>query len=423
MWYHNSSRWIVALLVVGVCSALLSRPAAAQTDLWSQIQPDGGAEFYLAQQPGGAPVAPVPQPEPTYPPLPSYDQFASATPLTRLASVPNMFGDFFAPGMKVHQSWYPVFHPSVFDEPAPSGPYPVASLPLGGAVRRIKIAENNKALPMDRVYFMYNRYENALEASTFDQWGHVQSDPVDRYTFGAEKTFFGGWSSLEVRMPFADRYGYEATDMSIIGGPVGNLGVTLKQLLYASNCMALALGLGIETPTGSNVRGRLGTLSYTLHNDALHLSPWVGMLLLPSDRMFFETFLQWDVAANSNRLVVDGTQVGKLDDQNLMYVDLLLGYWIYRNPAARWINGVAPIFEFHYTTTLQDSDLLTVSGGESLYYHFVNPENRIDVANFNVGLHTQLGLTTVSVAGAFPLRGRSDRLFDAELQVYVNRNF
>ncbi len=421
MFSHKAVRGVLVWLVAGACWASLSASADAQTDLWSQIQPGGGAQFYLAQQPGGAPAAPAPAPEPAYPPAPSYDQLASAAPFTRLASVPNMFGDFFAPGMKIHQSYDSMYDPSLFD--SESSPYPVANLPLGGAVRRIKIAENNKALPMDRVYFMYNRFENALEASTMDQWGHVRSDPVDRYTFGAEKTFCGGWNSIEIRMPFVDRYGYEATDMGIIGGPVGNLGVSLKQMIYASRCMALALGLGIETPTGSNVRGLLGPTPYTLHNDALHLSPWVGMLMLPCDRVFFEMFLQWDVATNSNRLTVDGTQVGKLDDQNLMYVDLLLGYWLYQNAAARWINGIAPVIEFHYTTTLQDTDLVTVNGVDSLYYHFINPENRVDVANFNVGLHTQLGLTTVSVAGAFPLRGGSNKLFDAELQVYLNRNF
>jgi len=421
MFCRKTVRFLSVCLAVGACWALLGDPAAGQTDLWSQIQPGGVAEFYLAQQPGGAVVAPAPQPEPTYQPPPTYEQLASAEPLTRLASVPNMFGDFFAPGMKIHQSSYSGFEHSLFED-SPSSPYPVANLPLGGAIRRIKISENNKALPMDRVFFMYNRFENALAASTLSQWGHVRTDPVDRYMFGAEKTFFNGWNSLEVRMPFTDRYDYTAPDMSIIGGAVGNLGLNVKQLLYVSRSMALAIGLGVETPTGSNARGMLATAPYTLHNDAVHLGPWVGIAMLPCDAMFFQMFLQWDVATNGNRLTFDNGVVGKIDDQNLMYVDLLLGYWLYRNAGARWINGIAPVIEFHYTTTLQDADLLTIYDG-GLYHHVTNPDNRIDVTNFNVGLHTLLGLTTVSLAGAFPLTGGSDQLFDAELQVYVNRNF
>jgi len=411
-------RWLLAYVAAGICCALMSMPAAAQTDLWSTIQPDP-AQLYLAQQPGGAPVAPEPEPEPVYQP-PAYNQLALASPLTRLASVPNMFGDFFPPGINMHQSSFSQFMPSLFD--GESSPYPVVKLPVGGAIRRLKIAENNKALPMDRVFFMYNRYENALAASSLTQWGQVRTDPVNRYLIGAEKTFFNGWSSIEIRMPFTDRYDYHAPDLSVIGGSVGNLGVTMKQLLYVSRHMALALGLGIETPTGSNARGMLATVPYTVHNDALHLSPWVGMLALPSDKLFFQMFLQWDVAANGNRVTVDGVQLGKLDDQNLMYLDLMLGYWLYRNPSARWINGIAPVIEYHYTTTLQDADIVTIYDG-GLYHHFINQDNRIDVSNLNVGLHTQLGLTTVSVAGAFPLTGGSNQLFDAELQVYVNRNF
>ena len=48
--------------------------------------------------------------------------------------------------------------------------------------------------------------------------------------------------------------------------------------------------------------------------------------------------------------------LGKLTDQNLGFFDLGAGYWLYRDPDAPRLTGIAAITELHYTTSLQDAD-------------------------------------------------------------------
>jgi hypothetical protein len=154
--------------------------------------------------------------------------------------------------------------------------------------------------------------------------------------------------------------------------------------------------------------------------------PWVGMMHSCTENLFYQSFLQVDVPTNGNRLTSGNTEWGKLNDQTLMYLDFSLGYWLYRNPRGRFLNALAPIFELHYTTTLEDADVVTISestGMVPIHYHFVNWENRIDPFNFTVGLHALCGQTTLGFAGVFPFRGGENQLFDAELQIYLNRYF
>ena len=67
------------------------------------------------------------------------------------------------------------------------------------------------------------------------------------------------------------------------------------------------------------------------------------------------------------------------------------------------VTGLAPVVELHYTTTLEDSDLVRGSVGP-LGFQFSNLLNRVDALQFTVGLHADLGpQTTFRVGGAFPL--------------------
>jgi len=80
----------------------------------------------------------------------------------------------------------------------------------------------------------------------------------------------------------------------------------------------------------------------------VHLAPYVGFQWSPgdptwgwSDGLFVTGFAQIDVAANGNNLLaqqLNGTTInslGKLSDQNLGYLDISAGYWLYRNPTLR----------------------------------------------------------------------------------------
>jgi hypothetical protein len=407
----------VVVLLLGALAMPPRSTALGQAIQWQPRSASAQANpYYVAQQPGAPAPAqpPVVQPQPEQPsPFEPSDLLESADPLVQLASVPNMFGDSNGLGLggQVYQdsNFFP-------------GSTPYSDIPSAGAARNVKISENNKALPVDRVYFTYNHFHNALEAGSFNTG--PKSFSIDQYTIGAEKTFRDGLWSCEVRMPFTGAYRFDSPDFSDSTGHFGNLAVIVKRLLYSSCTCVVGAGLGINTPTGSDVRGTVGNSSFAIRNDAVHLAPWIGFLSEPREKVFFQGFFQVDVPLGGNGVVVNTTPIGKFNEQTLMFVDLETGYWLFRNRDGV-LSALAGVLEFHYTTTLQDAD--KVQGFDPITFDFLtvtNLNNRVDVFNMTLGVHAQLGeLTTLSVGGAFPLDSAPDRMFDGELQIFLNRRF
>lgn len=363
---------------------------------------------------------------------------SSARPsMNRLASAPDMFGDFFMAGGNLNFGRN--------DQGAANGLAPTAgsfSIPSAGGSRRVKIAENNKAMPDDRLIFSYSHFENALqytETPLLNPAARVtQSFPIDRYTMGIEKTFLDGLWSCEVRMPFQGAFGFEGTDQTGTGGQIGNLAVILKHLLVEDDDFAFAIGLGIDIPTGSDFTliDRSGSppfpqpTRFTFYNDSLHLLPYAGFLFAGDRPYFINCFLQVDIATNGNRIdagPVNGTadNLGLFTEQNLLFFDLGTGFWLYRDEVDDGgLTSLAAILEFHYTSSLQDTDVINATvGGRPINYR--NNFNRFDVVNITTGLQAQLfDNTSVRVAGVFPLGSADDeRFFDSELQVQINRKF
>jgi len=423
-------RPVMALAAIGMVCLTVAPPVGGQ-EVRSALGFDSASlsDSYVAEQPGGkteeggaepsvapplakkappsaADTAPAER-RPARQPARRTDMtsmLASRGPIMRLASMPNMFGDSYGYQLQVSDF-------------AGTG---TVDMPLQGGARGVKISENDKALPMDRVFFIYNHFQNALEANVVGLG--ARSFPIDQYTLGLEKTFRDGLWSVELRLPFSRTPRVVGTDLDVDVGDVGNLAITIKRLLYASESTAIGIGLPIQAPTGDDTTGEGAVSSYSLSNDAVHLAPFVGFLNAPNDRVFCEGFLQVDVPTNGNRASFGGTDLGELSEQSLLFVDLALGYWLHRNPYGRAVTGVAGMVEYHYTTTLEDAG--TVSGTDGFQVlRFGNLANRMDISNLTIGLHTELGKTTVRVGGVFPLSGGSNRLYDAEVQVSINRQF
>ena len=195
------------------------------------------------------------------------------------------------------------------------------------------------------------------------------------------------------------------------------------------------MGLAVVFPTGKdaryfgNVGGAGGTLEGVLENESFHLQPFLGLCWEPNDRLFALLFAQVDCDINGNTVTVfdigGGTPrppvTDKYVDQTLGFIDFSLGYWVYKNPQARLLTGVAPVVELHYTTTLQDSDSAGYGGGDPTVS---NLANRMDILNLTAGLHCQIGTqSTLTVAAVAPLKSEPDRQFDAEFVVEFNRRF
>jgi hypothetical protein len=386
----------------------------------SQVQ----AAAMLLQQPPA-----LTTPEPARQPAPRRAT-ASRAGGVRLASVPNMLGDC---GMTT----------ATVSVIAANGAVSNGTImfPIVGGARTAKMAENDISLPVDRVFFNYNHFSNAFEMEAQQAFppGATQfrTEPVDRYTIGFEKTYFDGWASVEMRMPFSGSFDADLQSLNVTNGNVGNLAVILKGLLYQDDRWGFGIGLGIDTPTGSDTVARLGTTNLELQNEAVHLLPYVGFLYAPgdpqwgwNDTWFASGFLQVDVAASGNTVRLadpaggGGVNLGKFNEQHQLFADLGVGYWLYRDPCApRW-TGLSVIGELHYSTSIHDPDLVAGTfGGAAAAVS--NPSGRFDVFNGTIGIQALMfDCSSLRVAASFPFgTGEDKRFYDSEVQVQFNRRF
>src|SRR4029077_12522955 len=108
--------------------------------------------------------------------------------------------------------------------------------------------------------------------------------------------------------------------------------------------------------------------------------------------LFVTGFLQVDTAANGNRVQFTGPNnsspvtLGKYNEQDLMYIDLSVGYWLYRNPYADRLTGLAVVNEMHYTTSLARPDLVAGATNNGAGATITNPNGHIDVTNYTIGV-------------------------------------
>jgi len=409
----------IGLTIVAIMPATWARGQSV-TDTTITDLDEPGVTFVT--QPGNVvqPPQPALQPPPRRQVTPRR-RTVTRRPQFRLASVPNMFGDIFPGTGRL----------LAIDAGIPFAGGE-ASFPLAGGARRNKIAENNKALPMDRVYFMYNRYQDALLADTTVSGGPIREFAVEKFTVGVERTFFDGLCSIDVRMPFTTDFGFFSPAFDVQGGNVGNLAVAIKRSFYQTDNTSVVAGLGLDLPTGSDVRGRVDLITntaYTVHNEAVLIQPFVGVLSASDDGYFFHGFLQLDVPTNGNGIDYQNAgssgTIGPYNDQTLLEVDLAAGTWLHQDPRSR-VSGLAALAELHYTTALQDSDVVSANvdpGGTDTILSFGGATNRFNILNLAFGLDAEVGLTNFRVGAVFPLLGGSNRMFDSEIQAQINRRY
>ena len=258
-----------------------------------------------------------------------------------------------------------------------------------------------------------------------------RADHVDRFTLGFEKTFLSQLCSVDVRMPVVADNDFVGPGFIRGGSEAGNLVVSFKGLLLAESDYSLVCGITCDLPTGGDVTALINSgadaISLEARNQAVHLSPFVGMLFNHSRDTFHQVFLQCDVATNDNELAyydaASAHSVIDLDEQTLLYFDYAIGKWIYRSrgrsSSPMDIRGIAALMEFHYTTTLEDADIaqITTSGGD---FVISSVGNRLDIFNLTLGFQTNLaGGAIVRIGGVVPITQDDDRFFDAEVQAQL----
>lgn len=295
----------------------------------------------------------------------------------------------------------------------------IPSPSAGGVVGRMKIAENTSPLPRDRVFFNYSYFNGVpLVANGVD---------INRFTPGFEKTFFNGQASFELRTPFASTLSNNVYSDGVTNSnstQFGNLTMYLKQLFYTSDTVAVSGGLGIALPTASNVNVRTvaGQELVRIKNESVHLLPFLGSLYTPTDRLFFQQFLQFDFDTNGNPVAIADqngglVNAGRANDSTFLYYSLSAGYWLYNNPDGdRLFTRIAPMAEIHYNRSLQGTDVVAANGFQVGSY-----SDNIELLNGTLGMTAMMGANkTLTAAYVTPLGGGVDQQFNGEFRLMFN---
>jgi hypothetical protein len=287
--------------------------------------------------------------------------------------------------------------------------------PGNGILGAQRFADNDCTLPMDRIFSDYSFFHNAQLASPTD---------ANRFVPGFEKTFFNGNMSVEMRFPL----GVLESNSFDVGSPIagmtgqfGNIQLIVKGLLVRNNSWTLGAGIDVSIPTAPEIDLTSGGVpEMRIDNSSTHLLPYVGLLVTPNDDWFAEAFLQVDVATSGDAVAANLTgaglvPLGSVYEQNLVFADFRLGRWMYRN-SCQWFSGVAGVVEAHYTGGLNAPSALQ-AGGFSAGYNTAE----YNVLDMVIGGHAVFGSTTVTAGFATPVT--SDRAFDGEFRLFVNRQF
>ena len=300
---------------------------------------------------------------------------------------------------------------------------PIAFVPApsaGGSVGRVRLSDNNSALPQNRLFFDYHYFKSVpLTDSGVD---------VNRFTPGFERKFLGGNASVELRVPLAVTLDSNLTTdgaTELTNGELGNVSVAAKFLLLKNATSTVAAGIGISLPTADEINVGLvdGTRLARIENEAVHLTPYFAALIQPSRNHFFHAFLQFDIDTGGDTVYTNPTltglsRAGVWNDQTYLFADVGAGKWIARNDSlCRGLSGVALTAEVHYTNAISSADFIRTGG-----IVVGNPDADLDMLNGTVGAHFRWRQNLITTAGySFPFT--SDRVFDGEFRLFANRYF
>ncbi|MEM9645704.1 MAG: hypothetical protein AAF989_11995 [Planctomycetota bacterium] len=335
---------------------------------------------------------------------------------SNLLRLPEMFGDFRSagPGLTL----------------IAGGESVLTEMPLAAGVGGLRIAEDNQALPANRIWFGFNHFHNAFDAQPLPSLTPTQRQSANRFVAATEFLLDEGRTSLELRMAFGSAVNLTGATptagFNLDVDSIGNLSLILKRLLYADACTAWSAGLGVETPTGSDAVLQQGTQQFQLQNDAVHLIPFMAYSER-FGRIFTHAFTQIDVATGGNELTVSAPgagsfTLGRIDPQPLLGVDIGFGYWLVE-PCCGRSNGLAAVTELHYTAGLGDQDVFTLVSGAGTTVGANTPRGTAtDLLNVTTGLEYSTGSGwALRTAVAAPLQ--NERVFDTEIIVQANRTF
>ncbi|WZO97965.1 hypothetical protein EP7_005017 [Isosphaeraceae bacterium EP7] len=266
------------------------------------------------------------------------------------------------------------------------------------SIRGFKIADNQSPVPLDRVYYQYNYFDNVNASLNRRVNAQVSQLRVYRNILGVEKTFWDGDASIGLQLPI--------NTLSVVSpikayngytSSFGDLAIVFKYVFLRdpNGPSLMSAGLAVTAPTGPSSFANSPAVR-NLHYAGLQ--PYLGYFWT-NESWFVQGFSSIDVPMNSA-------------DVTLMFNDFGLGYYLYQaKEESAWITTIAPTFEVHLSTPLNHR-------GFSLTDLAGTP----DVLDFTYGLNTIIGERSRFAFGVVtPVTG--PRPFSYELIAQVGIRF
>src|SRR5262249_22247075 len=203
-----------------------------------------------------------------------------------------------------------------------------------------KIAEYESPRPVDRIYYSFNFYNDVNRSLN----SGLPGIDVFRHTIGFEKTFFGGDASFGMRLPFVRLTGFDGVEENRFS----DMTIIFKYALLNNRETGdvFSGGLAITVPTGGGIAVDFpgvnsGVIDGT--NPAVFypviLQPYMGWVRNSTERLYLHGFHSLAVPTDAR-------------DVTVLFNDVGVGYWLYKNNADRFVNAIIPTFEFHLNTPL-----------------------------------------------------------------------
>jgi hypothetical protein len=271
-------------------------------------------------------------------------------------------------------------------------------------IRSFKISDNQSPIPQDRVYFNFNYYNDINYPLARRFQSPVSGIQIYRYLLGFEKTFFNGMASIGVRdsintlsarstIPSLGGTSTAMGDLSVITkvvlfeqweepsgqgqgrgqGGSGLQGFGLTAIGGGRNGGLISGGLAITMPTGPG--GFAGApFSKSFRNTTLQ--PYLGYFYSRGN-FYLQGFEAIDVPTDPH-------------DVTILFNDIGIGYYLYRNPNSSFITAFAPTFETHVNVPLNHRDVFNIK----------DVAGTADVVDLTTGANVQFGKRTVLLLGA-----------------------
>ena len=266
-------------------------------------------------------------------------------------------------------------------------------------VRGFKIADNQSPLPVNRVYYDFNYFDNVWQKVNQTEQNGIDRVRIYRQLIGGEKTFWDGYASIGVRLPINTITADSSTGQSTpTKTAINNFSVYTKFLFYSNQETKTFASWGVAgtIPTGPQ---SFGGANYVRNYNNFDIQPYLGFQK-SWDKFYFLAFEAVNVPLNSH-------------DVTTLYNDYSLGYFIFRSQdKSSFIQAIAPTLELHVNVPLNHRNI----------YNFNDKAGSADVVDFTYGLNVffreraQLGLGVVT-----PVSG--PRPFSLEALAFLNFYF